>query len=242
MAKKHKHEEHVNHERWLVSYADFITLLFAFFVILYALSEVDKNKLKKFSQSVQFAFAHVGSGGTMTMGKNPKTFSPKIIGQTWPMGRRDSDPGPFEGLRSIVEFLENSIVKYFVERERTKVEVIDEDKGIILKIPAERLFARGSGSLQNDRVNFLLDFGRVVAKNNVSFHVHLDLKIPESKDRVAEHDLGNRRLSALVRAISGETRESRASYMTSSEIIVAEVSPSDGENSRQIFEFRILPS
>ena len=108
-------------------------------------------------------------------------------------------------------------------------------------IPAERLFARGSGSLQNDRVNFLLDFGRVVAKNNVSFHVHLDLKIPESKDRVAEHDLGNRRLSALVRAISGETRKSRASYMTSSEIIVAEVSPSDGENSRQIFEFRILP-
>ena len=41
MAKKHKHEEHENHERWLVSYADFITLLFAFFVVLYASADSD---------------------------------------------------------------------------------------------------------------------------------------------------------------------------------------------------------
>jgi chemotaxis protein MotB len=35
---KKKPVEHVNHERWLVSYADFITLLFAFFVVLYVLA------------------------------------------------------------------------------------------------------------------------------------------------------------------------------------------------------------
>ena len=38
MSRK-KHPEHVNHERWLVSYADFITLLFAFFVVLFASSQ-----------------------------------------------------------------------------------------------------------------------------------------------------------------------------------------------------------
>ncbi len=43
MSKK-KHPEHVNHERWLVSYADFITLLFAFFVVLFASSKSDKKK------------------------------------------------------------------------------------------------------------------------------------------------------------------------------------------------------
>src|SRR4030095_7541645 len=101
VARKPKHEEHVNHERWLVSYADFITLLFAFFVILYALSEVDKRKLKTFSKSRQFAFAHGGTGGRMPQGKNPDTFKPKLVGQQWPMGRRDSDPGPFESMRSI---------------------------------------------------------------------------------------------------------------------------------------------
>ena len=56
MARKKKHEEHVNHERWLVSYADFITLLFAFFVTLYAISQVDAKKLGKLMQSMQAAF------------------------------------------------------------------------------------------------------------------------------------------------------------------------------------------
>ena len=47
MAKKHKHEEHENLERWLVSYGDFITLLFATFVVLYALAQVDATDFAK---------------------------------------------------------------------------------------------------------------------------------------------------------------------------------------------------
>lgn len=52
MAKKHKHEEHENHERWLVSYADFITLLFAFFVVMYSVSSVNEGKFRVVSQSI----------------------------------------------------------------------------------------------------------------------------------------------------------------------------------------------
>jgi chemotaxis protein MotB len=51
MARKKKHPEHVNHERWLVSYADFITLLFAFFVVMFAVSQVDSKKVGRFTQS-----------------------------------------------------------------------------------------------------------------------------------------------------------------------------------------------
>lgn len=54
MARK-KHEEHANHERWLVSYADFITLLFAFFVVMFATSQTDKNKAQAVSDSVKKA-------------------------------------------------------------------------------------------------------------------------------------------------------------------------------------------
>jgi chemotaxis protein MotB len=53
--RKKKQEEHVNHERWLVSYADFITLLFAFFVVMFATSQVDKNKAQAVSDSVKEA-------------------------------------------------------------------------------------------------------------------------------------------------------------------------------------------
>src|SRR5450432_601470 len=55
MARKKKHPEHVNHERWLISYADFITLLFAFFVVMFAVSQVDSKKLGRFSESFERA-------------------------------------------------------------------------------------------------------------------------------------------------------------------------------------------
>src|SRR3954453_6938500 len=57
MRKRHAHT-HVNHERWLVSYADFITLLFAFFVVMFASTQADKDKAKQVSASVKEALEH----------------------------------------------------------------------------------------------------------------------------------------------------------------------------------------
>ncbi len=57
MAPKKKHEEHVNHERWLVSYADFITLLFAFFVVLFSAANADKQKVGQIAKAIQEAFS-----------------------------------------------------------------------------------------------------------------------------------------------------------------------------------------
>src|SRR5579872_3442591 len=60
MSRKRRHEAHANHERWLVSYADFITLLFAFFVVLYASSQVDQRKVGKLAMAIQVAFEELG--------------------------------------------------------------------------------------------------------------------------------------------------------------------------------------
>lgn len=59
MAKKkgHHDEEHVNHERWLVSYADMITLLMVLFVVLFAMGQTDKAKMDQLRTSLQRAFA-----------------------------------------------------------------------------------------------------------------------------------------------------------------------------------------
>ena len=59
MGKK-KHPEHVNHERWLVSYADLLTLLFAFFVVLFASSVSDKKKAAKMATAMKSAFQESG--------------------------------------------------------------------------------------------------------------------------------------------------------------------------------------
>lgn len=54
------HRTHVNHERWLVSYADFITLLFAFFVVLYAFAKADEAKQVEVSAAISAAFQSLG--------------------------------------------------------------------------------------------------------------------------------------------------------------------------------------
>lgn len=56
MARKKKHEEHVNHERWMVSWADFMTLLFALFTALYAISTVDAKKGAAVAAATRAAF------------------------------------------------------------------------------------------------------------------------------------------------------------------------------------------
>ena len=62
-----------NHERWLVSYADFITLLFALFVVLFAASNADKEKVRKFAEAVESAIEHSGvrSGARVARGQPP---------------------------------------------------------------------------------------------------------------------------------------------------------------------------
>jgi chemotaxis protein MotB len=55
-AKKHEEEEHENHERWLVSYADMMTLLLVLFVVLYAMSQVDKDKFAALAKGLNASF------------------------------------------------------------------------------------------------------------------------------------------------------------------------------------------
>jgi chemotaxis protein MotB len=60
MSRRKREKPHANHERWLVSYADFITLLFAFFVVLYASAQVDQRKVGRLALAIQVAFQELG--------------------------------------------------------------------------------------------------------------------------------------------------------------------------------------
>jgi chemotaxis protein MotB len=74
--KRKKKEEHENVDRWVVSYADFITLLFAFFTVMYAVSHVDTGKLERFTGSVRSAFkAKTAGGKTIIEGVKPITYA-----------------------------------------------------------------------------------------------------------------------------------------------------------------------
>jgi chemotaxis protein MotB len=87
MSRKKRHPEHVNHERWLVSFADFMTLLFAFFVVMYASSQVDKRKVGQLAVAIQTAFQELGVFQT-TSGRVPVSALP-----TGQADNPDSAPG-----------------------------------------------------------------------------------------------------------------------------------------------------
>ena len=70
MIRRRQEEEHENHERWVISYADFITLLFAFFVVMYSISSVNEGKYKVLSDSLVSVF-HAQS----------RTIDPVTVGQ-----------------------------------------------------------------------------------------------------------------------------------------------------------------
>src|SRR6476620_11743462 len=84
MARKRHEEEHENHERWLVSYADFITLLFAFFVVMYAISSVNEGKYRVLSDAINSAFRNIpgttaGAMQVLNTTQNSQMISPPQI-------------------------------------------------------------------------------------------------------------------------------------------------------------------
>jgi chemotaxis protein MotB len=95
---KKRKQDHVNHERWLVSYADFITLLFAFFVVLYSSSQVDKRKAGRLALAIQVAFQELG----VFQASNTKV----------PM--KDEDALPFEKVQIVENISKDTDLKRIV--------------------------------------------------------------------------------------------------------------------------------
>ena len=81
MARKHHHEEHLNHEAWAIPYGDLVTLLLAFFVVMYAISSLNEGKYRVMADALSSAF-----GGT------PRTITPVTVGQTQLQGNNFDRP------------------------------------------------------------------------------------------------------------------------------------------------------
>ena len=86
---RHQHEEHENHERWLVSYADFITLLFAFFVVMYSVSSVNEGKYRVLSDTLESAFQAKQSNTAVTPIGQPARSLVPLPGAALPAGKSE---------------------------------------------------------------------------------------------------------------------------------------------------------
>jgi len=148
MARKKHEEEHENHERWLVSYADFITLLFAFFVVMYSVSRVDNKKLSQAASAIKWALHYGGTGGVSQM--------PIFEGPASETGSSvDVNGGPLSPPRSVVaeEFrrkLEGQIAPFLLVQRAgpSAVTVVVEGDRVMVRLAAADFFDGGQAVLR----------------------------------------------------------------------------------------------
>ncbi len=166
--RKKKHEEHENHERWLVSYADFITLLFAFFVVLYATSSQNQEKEKKFEDSIRANFNIASSDTKPNMGP--------AVGQVF-------DPFDMIQKRNVRnEDLEESITrilkKNMTDEERlSAIESVDRDQqGVRITLAANNFFPSGSTKLRMQALQSLDKIAKILklSKRSIVIEGHTD--------------------------------------------------------------------
>lgn len=172
MARRRHEEEHENHERWLVSYADFITLLFAFFVVMYAISQVNEGKYRVLSDALLQAF-------------KPADRPPARL---QPEPRRDSQPAvqlpiklPVDANRRRVEAKMKGIaddIRKVLEPlvKEGQVRVTESARGIAVEINASVLFAPGQAELNDGSVRSLVAVAQVLAGagNAIEVEGHTD--------------------------------------------------------------------
>src|SRR3989344_8484573 len=140
-APRDPHEEGGSSERWLISYADFITLMFAFFAVLYATSEKDLEKSKEFQESIKRYLIKAGSfgesGQQIQQGeKNNAVIEPPI--QTYKNGR----PEPMELLDQAETFIETKLTAE--ERKKYITDISADDWGVRISLPSVALFSNHS--------------------------------------------------------------------------------------------------
>jgi chemotaxis protein MotB len=133
MARKKKHEEHENHERWLVSYADFITLLFAFFVVMYSVSSINEGKYRVLSESMVSSFTNHKPLGKMSVVELP-------LEQSRPAMEKQiqQQPDDFQVYMKVANALGA------LDNSHTDVSVKNSARGISIKIKDEVAFDSGS--------------------------------------------------------------------------------------------------
>ncbi len=196
--RKKKHEEHENHERWLVSYADFITLLFAFFVVMYSVSSVNEGKYRVLSESLEAAFK--SSNKSMMpiqigqIAKTPKTNAMELNQRIINIGLSSLPPPRFsigklkkgkkkkpgkglkgnsggDGEKSIASATKEIKAAMASLIKQGLVSVTANGLGVDIQINSSILFASGSAVLSRQAVPILEKIAKTLLKTKTAVDV-----------------------------------------------------------------------
>jgi chemotaxis protein MotB len=193
MRRRRRLQRHTNHERWLVSYADFITLLFAFFVVMYSAAQLDKRRAGQLATAIQTAFRQYGSlppqpadvGGLAAHG----------VPSNLPVG--NTEPDDFNLLRKRVE---DALAEEIASGE---VGVRVTAEGLVISLREVGFFDSGSADIRPssrpafDRLAAVLQ----TANSDLRIEGHTD-NVPIHNSRFSSNwDLSTARATATIRLL-----------------------------------------
>jgi chemotaxis protein MotB len=182
MPKKRKHAEPENHERWLVSYADFITLLFAFFVVMFASSQTDKSRAKQVSEAVSKALEDGKSFGL------PPAVA-KILGGTvedkgqgnammrGPGGAQHTPKeSPPENIMELLPSLTRLNKELEDEVKAGKLEIKLEPRGLVVSLRQSAFFPSGTDLIEKSTYPTISKVATLIGElpNSIQLEGHTD--------------------------------------------------------------------
>jgi len=166
MARRRHQEEHENHERWLVSYADFITLLFAFFVVMYSMSSVNEGKYKILSDSLTGVF-----------NQPDRAIKPIPVGDERP---RTTEPDralvdedeqasqPADSLQSIAESMRQAFAGLIDSKQ---LKVSGNELWVEIELSSSLLFPSGDALPNNAAFDLIEKIAKILAPYENPVHV-----------------------------------------------------------------------
>ena len=219
--RRRQHAAHENHERWLVSYADFITLLFAFFVVMFASSQTDKAKAKQVSDSVKEAIEQGGIKATVkeVLGGTVDEHGQGNAQMRGPGGiqkMQKPTKGHDEGVEAVLVKPEKLVAAElvpsmkFLEKELQsaiqsgKVELHLEPRGLVISLRQAAFFTSGDDTIAPETYPTVRKIADVIQKlpNAVRLEGHTD-SIPIHSMRFDSNwDLSAKRAIAMMKLLT----------------------------------------
>ena len=183
-----------NHERWLISYADFITLLFAFFVVMYAISIVNEGKYAVLSEALGDAF------GGRSVAPQAHTSVEPVLPLSHIVNRKRAEAARRE--RERMEILAKDLTATLMPLVKSgQVRVTQNARGIGIELNASVLFAQGEAILQNEAREVLGEVAGLLkdAPQRIEVEGHTD-NLPITNERFASNwELSAVRAASVVR-------------------------------------------
>ncbi len=185
-----------NSDRWLLTYSDLITLLLAFFVIMYGISSADVQKFSKFSSAMKKAF-NVG-----VLQGDP---SASILEQTMGISSEEAGAEDMSAASNELDTVFNEMGSVMQDEYLAdKVSVSSREDGIAISVSGNLLFSSGRADLRPDAVKLLQAVGRVLHRlpNPVRVEGHTDDVPPSGTEYPSNWELSGARAVAVVRYLT----------------------------------------